>query len=225
MRLAKWGWTEIGLIWGLSLLLAASLGYYLGPVWAIPPLVGLAFTLYFFRDPQRTVPDGPGLVVSPADGRVMDIEQLDEPEFIGGPALRIGIFLSLFDVHVNRAPVEGTVDYVLYRPGKFLAAYNRQATTHNESNAIGLRHPCRNGTENADESTVPVLVRQIAGVAARRIVCDAGMGDQLRRGERFGMIKFGSRTEIYLPADAAFERTVRVGDVVRGGVTILGRLL
>jgi phosphatidylserine decarboxylase len=155
-------------------------------------------------------------VVSPADGHVTHIEEAEEPAFLGGPALRISIFLSIFDVHLNRAPLDGRVAYVQYREGGFLNAMRSDSAASNEANDIGLE---------TDEPRAPrVLVRQIAGLIARRIVCEAAPGASLRRGEVFGMIKFGSRTDLFLPRDSGLELRVKVGDAVRAGATVLGEL-
>jgi len=195
---------------------AAALAYWVTPWAAIAPAVPLLFTLYFFRDPRRVSPGDENTIVSPADGKVVDIEEVDEPEVIGGKAVRVGIFLSILDVHLNRAPLAGRVNYVKYRPGKFFAAFNRKASTENESNTVGLETDVAPGGK-------PLLlkVKQISGIIARRIVCACNEGHELARGERFGMIKFGSRTELYLPVGAA-ELAVGIGDKVRGGRTVIG---
>lgn len=161
----------------------------------------------FFRDPARVTPDGEGLVVSPADGKVVEVDDNARP---GGR--RVSIFLSPLDVHINRTPLDARVADVRYQPGRFLAAYKGKASEENERNAIEL----------SDASGRTVRVVQIAGFLARRIVCDVGRGDSLKRGERFGMIMFGSRVDIHLPADATV--TVRPGERVRGGETIVARL-
>jgi len=198
---------------------AAALAIYASPWAAIAPAVPLLFTLYFFRDPRRVSPGDENTIVSPADGKVVDIEEVDEPEVIGGKAVRVGIFLSILDVHLNRAPLAGRVNYVKYRPGKFLAAFNRKASAENESNTVGLETDIATGGK-------PLLlkVKQISGIIARRIVCACNEGNKLARGERFGMIKFGSRTELYLPVGAA-ELAVGIGDKVRGGRTVIGTVV
>jgi phosphatidylserine decarboxylase len=196
---------------------AAALALYVTPWAAIAPGVLVLFTLYFFRDPRRVPPPGDDVIVSPADGKVVDIEEVDDPEVIGGRAVRVGIFLSIFNVHVNRSPLAGRVTYVKYRPGRFLAAFNEKASSENESNTVGLE------TALAAPGGEPlrVKVKQISGIIARRIVCACREEQALARGERFGMIKFGSRTELYLPVGAA-ELAVGVGDKVRGGRTVIG---
>ncbi len=195
----------------------AALYLYVTPLAAIAPGVLLLFTLYFFRDPRRVPPGDERTIVSPADGKVVDIEEVDEPEVIGGKALRVGIFLSIFNVHLNRAPLAGRVNFVKYRPGKFLAAFNERATSENESNTIGLE----TGHAAPGGGALRLKVKQISGIIARRIVCACREEQELARGERFGMIKFGSRTELYLPVGAA-ELAVGIGDKVRGGRTVIG---
>ena len=157
----------------------------------------------FFRDPERTAPDGEGVVVSPADGKVVEVS--DEGR-------RLSIFLSPLDVHVNRAPMDGRVQDVRYRPGRFFAANRGKASDENERNVV----------EFVEDSGKTLEVVQIAGFLARRIVCDVGPGDPLRKGERFGLIMFGSRVDLYLPPGAAVE--VRPGQRVRSGETVVARL-
>ncbi len=169
------------------------------------------FTLYFFRDPERTIPTEQGLIVSPADGTVVEIVEEFEPEFIKAPARRISIFLSPFNVHVNRSPITGEVKYYSYREGKFLRAFLPEASTENEQSIIGMEAPWGK-----------ITFKQIAGIIARRIVCNAREGHVLERGERFGIIKFGSRMDIYLPLDAPLK--VRVRDKVKAGESILGEI-
>jgi phosphatidylserine decarboxylase len=175
----------------------------------------LVWALMFFRDPQRQTIQDDTLLLAPADGRIVDIEMVDEKDFVEGPALRIGIFLSIFNTHINRAPCSAKVEKITYRPGKYLNAMNRQAGKVNESNNLALR---RTGAPQDR-----LLVRQISGAIARRIVCAAREGQQLAGGERFGMIKFGSRTELYLPAGDRIECMVRVGDKVKAGLTPLAK--
>jgi phosphatidylserine decarboxylase len=179
-------------------------------------LVGLAaFWASFYRDFERTIPEGEGLVLAPADGRVTDVVEVDEKEYIKGRVLRVGIFLSPLNVHVNRAPVAGTVEAVVHKPGKMLKAYDPRCIEENESTLLGLRLP----------SGLKLGVRQVTGAAARRIVCAVAPGAQLARGERYGMIKLGSRTELLVPVGSGFECTAKVGDRVAGGVTVLGKLV
>lgn len=180
-------------------------------VFALIPLVWLVFILYFFRDPQRSVPAGDDNIVAPADGTVVEIGEGEDVEFVGSPTRKIGIFLSLFSVHVNRSPCGGKVVYLKYTPGRFLSAAKSESSHQNESNSIGLV------TQKGK-----ILLKQIAGVIARRIICEAKEGDSLEKGEKFGMIKFGSRTEIYIPADLEFQLQVCLGEKVKAGETVLG---
>jgi phosphatidylserine decarboxylase len=164
----------------------------------------------FFRDPKPTGPRGDTYLLSPAQGHVVAVVDVDEPTYVRGPATRISIFLSVFDVHVNRYPVDGTVELVHYNPGKFLHAGKDKASLDNEQTTIGIRGP--HG---------PLLVRQIAGSVARRIVTDARTGEPARQGERLGMIRFGSRVDVFLPKQAPVRVRVGVGDKVVVGTTVL----
>jgi phosphatidylserine decarboxylase len=181
-----------------------------GPALAVA-LTCLLFVLYFFRDPRRVSPAGSGLVLAPADGRVVALSTVEDPLFPGGQAQRLSIFLSIFDVHVNRAPVDGTVRQVAYSRGRFRAAFHGKASEENERNRVDL-----------DASPGPVSVTQIAGAVARRIVCDVAAGDRVTAGERFGMIRFGSRVDLHLPMSA--RPRVKKGDKVRAAATILADL-
>ena len=183
---------------------AAVLGYWY--VAAFLLLVTL-FMAFFFRDPKRTPPTDPDVVVSPADGKVTRIESSADENL---PTV-ISIFLSPFDVHINRSPIPGKIIDVLYSPGKFLIATNEQASLVNEQNALTIRG-----------EKITVVCKQIAGILARRIVCWKRKGDNLGLGERFGMIKFSSRTDLLLPANVKV--TVRKGERVRGGITVIGRI-
>ncbi|MFQ5607112.1 MAG: phosphatidylserine decarboxylase family protein [Candidatus Zixiibacteriota bacterium] len=208
-----------GLPYVAGALIGAALCYIasivLGWNWplALTALLALLclFFLYFFRSPERRADAGPRDVISPADGRVIRIDHLESYDGFSGPAIRIAIFLSVFDVHVNWTPVAGTVSFVDYHPGKFHLAYEDKASANNERTEIGLK--------TADG---PVVFKQIAGALARRIVCRLSPGQCVRAGEKFGMIKFGSRAEVILPAGS--EALVRLKQHVRGGHTILARL-
>ena len=169
------------------------------------------FTVAFFRDPERTVPSDPNLIVAAADGTVMDIVELDENQVLKTRTRRVGIFLSIFDVHTNRAPIDGRIIYRQHRAGLCLDARRADCSAKNESMTWAFESP-----------RVTIVVRQITGAIARRIVAWAQIGDELKKGERFGMIRFGSRTELYLPLNA--EVLVKTGDHVLGGSTIIGRL-
>lgn len=201
----------------LLALLAGLLGWWHGPA-ALLVLPVLIWLFAFFRDPQRAIPDAPGAIVSPADGTVSDIITIDHDELLGGPAVRIGIFLSVFNVHVNRSPCEGRVILTRYKRGKFVNAMSHgKASSDNESNTIVLAGPM------GDDRPIAV-VKQIVGLIARRIVCTVHEGDRVGRGQRIGMIKFGSRTELYLPAWLQPHVTVTVGQKVRGGADVLATL-
>jgi phosphatidylserine decarboxylase len=167
----------------------------------------------FFRDPERRVPAGEGLVVSPADGKVVSIADVSGGSRFSETVTRVSIFLSPLDVHINRMPVGGKINEVDYKPGKFLAAYKEDASEKNEQNALKV----------VDEKGRLFGVVQIAGVVARRIVCWAKIGDILRRGDRFGLIMFGSRTDLYLPHGCQLE--ISEGQTVKGGETIVGRFV
>ena len=184
----------------------AIIGWW--PVAAVVGVVALA-CLGFFRDPERTPPAGPGLVLAPADGRVMRIDEVEDPWV--GRAMRASIFLSPLDVHVNRSPVAGLVDSVRYEAGRFMAAYRDEASELNERCTIAL-----------EGDATRIGVKQIAGVLARRIVCRVRTGDKLAAGERFGLIRFGSRTDLVVPRST--EMRVKIGDRVRGGETVMGVL-
>jgi phosphatidylserine decarboxylase len=196
----------------LGLAGAACLGS--NPLLAVPPLVALVVLLGFFRDPPRRVPRQDGILLAPADGKVVDIGEVEEREFVRERAVRVGIFLSVFDVHLNRSPVEGVVEFVRPRAGRHGAAFTAESTAGNESNLLGIR--MSDGTA--------VAVRQITGAVARRIVCRVAPGDRLEAGQKFGMIKFGSRTEVYVPASRLDRLLVAVGSRVRAGESILGVL-
>jgi phosphatidylserine decarboxylase len=169
------------------------------------------FTVAFFRDPERTAPPDQNLIVAPADGTVMDIVQADESQVLKTRTRRVGIFLSIFDVHTNRAPIDGRVIYRQHREGLCLDARRADCSEKNESMTWAF-----------ENSRITIVVRQITGAIARRIVAWAEIGDELKKGERFGMIRFGSRTELYLPLNA--EVLVKTGDHVLGGSTIIARL-
>lgn len=196
-----------GYYYALFLLLAALfVGWLAAPVWSIPCLLLAAFFLWFFRDPERMIPDAPGAIVSAADGKVTDVSSIVVD---GKPVTRISIFLSVFDVHVNRSPIAGTIRNVHYQRGSFLNAMNEKCAELNEQNIVTL-----------DGEGQAVIFKQIAGLLARRIVFNKKVGDVVRRGERVGMIKFGSRTDVLL--DPAARIDVKKGDRVKGGSTVLG---
>ena len=177
----------------------------------------LVWVLSFFRDPARAVPKDKNLLLAPADGTIADIETVKENGFLGGSALKIGIFLSVFNVHINRSPCDVRTEKILYKKGSFKDARDPQAGKINESNDLHLIR-----TENPQDR---LIVRQISGAIARRIVCQAKEGQNLTGGEKFGMIKFGSRTELYLPLREDAKCLVRPGDKVKAGLTALVRYL
>lgn len=177
--------------------------------------VGVA-ALAFFRDPERQAPAEENMLLAPADGKVTDVTEVDETEFLRGRAVRIGIFLSVLDVHLNRAPCAGKVAYVQAHTGKCINAMRyEKASAENAANSLGL--VC------GDHAVGKVLVKQITGAIARRIVCDCQIDESLEAGQRYGMIKFGSRTELFVPADGRAEVVVGKGDTVRAGETVMVR--
>lgn len=203
--IAREGWIFIAL--ALILILVV---YVLAPEWTFVPFVLMLFTAFFFRNPRRNVPAEDGVIVSPADGVVMKVEPSYEDKFLNSDSVKVSIFLSILNVHINRTPVEGTVEYVEKVSGRFLPAYKNEAGYLNAKNILGL-----------DTKWGKVMVVQITGLIARRIVCWAKEGDTLETGERFGLIRFGSCTEIFLPTSAAL--AIKPGDKVKGGITIIGR--
>lgn len=188
----RWAWLAAGL---MSLLWAGGMA--------------------FFRDPERRSPDELGILVSPADGKVVEISNLDTHPDIGGPATRIGIFLSVFDVHINRSPCSGIVRRVTYQPGQFLDARDPNSGQLNEANTIVI--------EPDDPSKGPIVVRQIAGLIARRVVCSVKVGDRVELGQRIGLIKFGSRTEMITTAGSGYAPAVAIGDRAYGALTVMAR--
>ncbi|HWB11221.1 MAG TPA: phosphatidylserine decarboxylase [Pirellulales bacterium] len=210
---ARWGLAELQLMGYPLLALTVSLAcwrWYL----AVVPGVIFGLIVWFFRDPPRRVPQEPGLVVAPADGTVSEVTHLDHDDFVGGPAVKIGIFLSIFNVHINRAPVAGRVIRLKYEPGLFLDARNLDSRMLNENMWIGL-----------EEDAPPrrkLVIRQIAGLFARRIVCNLRPGEAVARGHKFGMIKLGSRTELILPYEG-LELLTAVGRKVAAGRDVLAR--
>ncbi|MBI3862678.1 MAG: phosphatidylserine decarboxylase family protein [Planctomycetia bacterium] len=189
-------------IWGLRL------------VASVPAVLGL-FIIWFFRNPHRNIPREPGVVVSPADGKIVHIEEIAHDDFLGGPAVEIGIFLSIFNVHINRVPVSARVIGLRYRKGKFLNALRPESSRENEQLAVRI-----------EASAAPhrrMIVRQITGAIARRIVCWVKPGDVLAAGDQFGMIKLGSRTELVVPHEPGLRIAARLGDMVQAGSSVLAR--
>jgi len=215
MSFAREGWPFIGI--GVAL---AFIAYVLAVVFKVWPLWIVAFALtilaiwcaYFFRDPERTGPRGPNVVIAPADGKVLMITEVDEPLFIKGRATRISIFMNVFNVHVNRYPVDGRVDTTFYNKGKFLNAAAEKSSLENEQSSVGITTP----------RGVKILTRQIAGLIARRIVTYSKIGDTAHQGERFGLIRFGSRVDVFVPTSSAVK--VKLGDITTAGTSVLAEL-
>jgi phosphatidylserine decarboxylase len=198
-----------GYYYALALVAAAVLmGWLAGPLWGLPACLLALFFLWFFRDPERVIPDSAGAVVSPADGKVTEVVSIPRN---GAPVTRISIFLNVFDVHVNRSPLAGVIGEVRYQKGKFLNAMNPASAEFNEQNTV---------TVEGDGQTVGF--KQIAGLLARRIVFNKQVGDPVKRGERVGLIKFGSRVDVFLDASARLQ--IKVGDRVKGGSSVLAYL-
>lgn len=198
-----------GYYYGLALFAAAFLvGWFTQPAWAVIPVLLATFFLWFFRDPERAIPDAAYALVSPADGKITDVSVVTED---GEKRNRISIFLSVFDVHVNRSPIAGVIREVRYQRGKFLNAMNQASAEQNEQNIVCVE---------SDGQTV--IFKQIAGLLARRIVFHPKIGDRVERGQRVGLIKFGSRVDVLFDCNASVR--VRVGDRVRGGASVLAHL-
>jgi phosphatidylserine decarboxylase len=209
-------WQEPSILLSLLLFCLSIIFTSIFPGWITTTLLFLTFILcvmilYFFRDPDREVIDSQGLVVGPCDGKVVSIDRLREDRYLDNEVIRISIFLSLFDVHVQRSPLAGKITLVDLQPGKFLQAFRPEASDVNEYIAMRIETPYGK-----------LLVKQIAGILARRCINFATIGDQIRTGERFGHIKFGSRVDLYLPLNA--ELKVNIGDKVRGGLTSIAQL-
>ncbi|HEY3279403.1 MAG TPA: phosphatidylserine decarboxylase family protein [Gemmatimonadales bacterium] len=212
MRIAPEGWPFIAIAWTLATAAAVVAARWGGAWWALTAVLALVagWVVAFFRDPLRAGPRGERYVLAAAEGKVVHVTEVDEPMFLKERAIRISIFLSVFDVHVNRYPVDGTVELVHYNPGKFLHAAKEKASLDNEQSSVGLRGPRGR-----------VLVRQIAGSVARRIVTDGRPGDRATQASRLGLIRFGSRTDVFLPLSARAAVKVRPGDRVWVGGSVL----
>jgi len=212
---AKEGYTIIATAAGISLALI-FIGYWIGSRWSwvlyLFAAVMMLFVLNFFRDPDRVTPTGSDLLIAPADGKIVQIVQLENAKYVDGPATQVSIFLSAFDVHVNRIPLNGVIEYVHYYPGEYLLAWHEKASELNEQSQFGLRHA--SGTK--------ILFKQITGYVARRIVYHIAEGDTVSAGNRFGMMKFGSRMDIIVPANV--ELDVKVGQRTVAGETVIGRV-
>ncbi|MHC4264574.1 MAG: phosphatidylserine decarboxylase [Planctomycetota bacterium] len=221
--LTKYGWPQVAvfpvvILAVMAVCLIAGLRYW--PAWGIFAsqsllVVLLIFVLSFFRDPLREVPAEEHLILAPADGTITDIETIEDESYIGGPAVRIGIFLSIFNTHINRAPCNVKVEKITYKKGQYKNAAKAESGRINESNNLNLVR-----TDNTDDK---LIVRQISGAIARHIVCRVKEGEHLKSGEKFGMIKFGSRTELYLPLRENTKTLAKKGDKVKAGLTVLVR--
>jgi phosphatidylserine decarboxylase len=205
--IAREGWSFLAIAVAVSL----AIGLFFGWAWSIPFWLAAVFILQFFRDPAREVPDDPRAVVSPADGRIVEVSRARDP-WLERDALKISVFMNVFNVHSNRAPVDGVVKERWYFPGAFVNAALDKASTSNERNALWLR--TREGHD--------VTCVQVAGLIARRILCYVGAGAELARGERFGFIRFGSRVDVYLPPDA--EPEAAIGEKVYASSSVLAWL-
>lgn len=194
-----------------TIILTLIIYYFFGIYAAIVPGVLALFFIYFFRNPSRSMPYDPNILYSPADGTVMAVEDVYDDEYLNEPATKVTVFLSVFNVHVNRSPIDGEIKYQRYTCGQFVPAYKKSASFENERHAIGL-----------DNGRMRILVTQVAGLLARRIVSWVTLGHQMKQGECYGMIKFGSSTELVVPKNV--EITVKKGDTVVGGVTVMGRV-
>jgi phosphatidylserine decarboxylase len=205
--IAREGWPFVALTLALSLLLT----FFASFVWALPVWVALVFVVQFFRDPARPVPGQPGVVLSPADGRIVAIEKAQDV-YAGREALKISVFMNVFNVHSNRAPVDGKIKQVQYFPGKFVNADLDKASTENERNAVVIDTP---------EGQCVTCV-QVAGLIARRILCYVKPGEELKRGQRYGFIRFGSRVDVYVPLQS--KPLVAIGDKVHASTSLLAEL-
>lgn len=213
--LARWGLAET-LMMATPLLILTLLPALLAPAFwwiGLAPAVVLGWVFYFFRDPPRKVPTDKGLLIAPADGKIVDITRIDHHDFVGGPAVRIGVFLSIFNVHINRAASNCRVIELRYHPGPFLNALNPESAIKNENMWIAL--------EETEAPYRRMVVRQIAGAIARRIVCSLRPGEELTVGQKFGMIKLGSRTEMLIPDSEGLTIVCQEGQKIRAGIDIL----
>lgn len=215
MSFAREGWPFIGIAIVLVVIAyALALHFRSWPLWLLAIVItALAlWCAYFFRDPERQGPRGANLVIAPADGKVLLITQVDEPRFIQGRATRISIFMNVFNVHVNRYPVAGRVDFTWYNKGKFLNAASEKSSLENEQMSVGITTP----------GGVRILTRQIAGLIARRIVTYSKVGDVAQQGARFGIIRFGSRVDVFVPPTSTVQ--VKLGDITSAGSTVIAEL-
>ena len=212
--LAKYGLREL-IIFGIPCVVGTGLSIGLFP-WAVPvPLFVLSFLLNFFRDPNRYTSQGDELIIAPADGTVSHIVPVFEESYLKCDSMKVSIFMSVLNVHVNRVPVHGRVEFIKHTKGRFLDARDDECFSSNENNVMGL---------SIVRSHVKIAVKQIAGKIAKRIVCACQVGDVFEQGQRFGMIKFGSRVEVFVPDSVKFDVLVKVGEKVTAGKTVLGKI-
>jgi len=214
LNFAREGYPFIGIATILAIAaFALALARRSWSLWLLAVVITILalWVAYFFRDPERSGERGPNLVVAPADGKLIMITEVDEPAFIGGRATRLSIFMNVFNVHVNRYPVDGTVGYVHYNPGKFLNAAAEKSSLENEQSSVGIQ-----------SGSYRILVRQIAGLIARRIVTYSKSGQSVKQGDRMGLIRFGSRVDVFLPTDAKLR--VQLGTLTTAGTTVLAEL-
>ncbi|MFQ5715352.1 MAG: phosphatidylserine decarboxylase family protein [Candidatus Scalinduaceae bacterium] len=216
MRLpfAEYGSKELS-FFGMFLFVILILSLFFYPWVSILVVLCLFFILYFFRDPNRFPPEGEEKLLAPADGKVIEISHEQEENFLTCKAIKIGIFMSLFSVHVNRVSCGGKVEFVKHVAGRFFDARSPKSSSRNEHNMIGIL---------TNDGQTKIMIKQIAGKIARRIVCACTVGDNVKRGQRFGMIKFGSRLEVFIPETADFKLAVKEGEKVYAGTTVLGVL-
>lgn len=214
MNFAREGYLFIGIAMALAAAtFALALSRRSWALWllAIAMTVIALWVAYFFRDPERTGERGSSIVVAPADGKLILITEVDEPAFIGGRAVRLSIFMNVFNVHVNRYPVDGTVSYVHYNPGRFLNAAAEKSSIENEQSSVGI-----------ESGRYRILVRQIAGLVARRIVTYSREGEAVTQGDRMGLIRFGSRVDVFMPVESKLR--VKLGELTTAGTTVLADL-
>lgn len=214
MNFAREGYPFIGIATILAVgTFALALARRSWTLWLLAVVITVLalWVAYFFRDPERNGERGPRIVVAPADGKLIMITEVDEPNFIGGRATRLSIFMNVFNVHVNRYPIDGTVRYIHYNPGKFLNAAAEKSSLENEQSSVGIQL-----------GSYKILVRQIAGLIARRIVTYSKMGETVKQGERMGMIRFGSRVDVFIPTNAKMR--AQLGQLTTAGVTVLAEM-
>ncbi|HZJ01575.1 MAG TPA: phosphatidylserine decarboxylase family protein [Gemmatimonadaceae bacterium] len=214
MNFAREGYPFIGIATLLAVgAFAIALARRSWSLWLLAVIITLLalWVAYFFRDPERAGERGANIVVAPADGKLIMITEVDEPAFIGGRATRLSIFMNVFNVHVNRYPVDGTVGYLHYNKGKFINAAAEKSSLENEQSSVGVEH-----------GSSRILVRQIAGLIARRIVTYSKLGETVKQGDRMGLIRFGSRVDVFIPTGSKLR--VKLGDLTTAGSTVLAEL-